>query len=272
MKFSAFGSALVVAMGLLLPSVSLAISTGAFGAAGQGGIINGQSFDIGPGGVVFEVDGFVNIGGQDLNGGTSGTSAQLSVDSLPAGLDYSFSSSLSDANTDITLTYSFTNNTGAAIADLRFISFLDAEIDEVINTFFNEVAATNGVLAAGQGFEADEPGYLFGDISSNILAGSLDNSNIFPPADDVSMALSFQAALLGVDETFIIEIMISEDGDTLGSFSILQTDPESSPATTITYSGEARIVGEVIPEPNAALLFGVGALVFGRAFRQIRSS
>jgi hypothetical protein len=235
--------------------------------------LNGQSFSVGSGGEVFENYAFVNIAGEDLNGGDFGTSAQLSIHSLPTGLDFAFSTSLSADATDLVLTYEFTNNTGADIADITFISFLDVEIDESINTFFNELASTSGALAPGQGFEADEPGFLFGDIYDNALLGTLDNTNSFPPADDVSMALSFEKALLGADEVWSAEIMISEDGDIIfpGAFALTQTDADPGSTTEITYSG--RAVAQVdpdptVPEPSAALVFGVGALIVGSSLRR----
>lgn len=250
---------------VLSPGAALAITTDPFGTNGQGGTINGQLFEIGSGGVVFELDAFVNIAGEDLNGGGSGTSAQLSDDPLPAGLDYSFSSTLSGDGTDIVLSYELTNNTGADISDLFFASFLDAEIDESINTFFNEVATTSGVLAAGQNFEADEPGFLFGDIVTNLKDGALDGTNAFPPSDDVSMAISFDVALLAAGETALFEYLVSEDGDSIGTFFMTQSDTDPGSDTLITFSAQAfgSSPGPPIPEPSAGALFAIGLVLFG---------
>src|SRR6185295_16117467 len=82
--------------GVILGTLPLpaAITVGAFGIHGEGGTKNGQNFQIGSGGSVFELDAFLNIAGLDLNGtnlNQKGTSAQLSRDSLPAGLVYTFS-------------------------------------------------------------------------------------------------------------------------------------------------------------------------------------
>jgi len=261
-----FVSAVMV---LALPAgEAFAISVGAFGPNGEGGTVNGQTFTVGGGGEAFEIDGFVNVSGQDLNGADLGTSAQLSADPLPTGLDYAFASELSIDTTDITLSYSFTNNTSADLMGVTFLSFVDFEIDEPVNTFYNETATASGTLAAGRGFEADEPGYAFGDIFDNLRLGTLDDTNVFPPADDVSMALSFDFDL-AVGETTTIDILISEDGDAMGSFFLTQSDQDPASTTTITYSGEIRprddgpVAG--IPEPGAATLFAAGAVLIGGA-------
>ena len=94
---------------------SWAISYGAFGPNGQGGSKNGQVLQIGPGSDVYELDAFLGIGGLDLNGAKTGTSAQLSLDSLPAGLAYRFNSTLGGNGSDLILTYTFSNTTSAVV-------------------------------------------------------------------------------------------------------------------------------------------------------------
>jgi hypothetical protein len=271
-RLTALGFVALLLLGPTPPAHAISVTP--FGPAGEGGDFNGQLFTIGSGGQVFELDAFVNIQGLDLNGATAGTSAQLSVDALPSGLDYSFSSSLLDSDTDILLTYEFTNNTAGTLSDLVFLSFLDAEIDEPLNTFFNEVATTSGSLASGQLFEVDEPGFVFGDIFSNLRQGSLDGTNITPPEEDVSMALefSFAAVPLEIGDRATIEIMISEDGDTLGPFAITQSDTDPRSTTAITYSGESSVSGggpgQVIPEPRSLLLFAPGAMILAAGLRR----
>ena len=144
-----------------------------------------------------------------------------------------------------------------------------AEIDESINTFFNELAAVNGVLAAGQNFEADEPGFLFGDIFTNLQNGQLDGTNAFPPSDDVSMAISFDIALLAAGDSVVFEYLVSEDGDTLGTFSMTQSDTDPGSDTLITFSAQSSATGpgpgpgQPIPEPSGAALFAAGCLLVG---------
>jgi hypothetical protein len=48
-----------------------------FGPNGEGGTFNGQTMTFGATGSVFEIDSYLNIAGEDLNGPAFGTSAQL---------------------------------------------------------------------------------------------------------------------------------------------------------------------------------------------------
>jgi len=260
----------------LLAGPARGITVGAFGAAGEGGSANGQVFEVGAGGAVFELDAFVGVGGLDLNGAAPGTTAQLSVDALPTALTFGFSSQLSDGATDLTLTYELRNDGATALADVRFYSFLDAEIDEPTTSFFNEFAETSGTLAPGQSFEVDEPGYVFGDVFVNLQAGTLDGVNALPVGspDDVAMALGFDVGTVGVGEIARIEVMVSEDEGRIGSFAIAQRDDAPGSDDVITYSGRSRLIpvrddtGPAVPEPTAGLLYGLGVAVALAAHRR----
>ena len=239
---------IATALGFAAPA--RAITTTPFGPTGEGGDVNGQTLTIGAGGRVHELDAFVSVGGGPAN--------QLSVDGVPAGLALSFSASLSADATDLTLTYALRNVSGGDLFDVSVISFVDAEIDEVFNSFFNEFAATDGFLASGQNFEVDEPGFSFGDIFDNALAGALDGTNAVDETapEDVSMALQLSIAQLGLDETFVVRVMLSEDGDRLGTFAIAHGDSDPQSTTVITYSAAPDVRGaptSPIPEPNGAL-------------------
>ena len=130
--------------------------------------------------------------------------------------------------------------------------FVDHEIDEATNTFFNEFGTATGAPAAGQTWEIDEPGFVFGNIFANFLAGTLDNGNGVPAStpDDVSMALAW-ALSLAAGEFAVVDFLLSETAPSSG-FYLAQTDPDS--AATIYFSSRAEI-GRAVPEPGSLALF-----------------
>lgn len=247
-----------------------------FGTNGEGGSVNGQVLFFGSGGEVFELDAFVNIAGMDLNGAAAGTSAQLSTSPLPAGLALAFNASLSGDESDLTLTYTLTNNTGATLPGLWFATFVDAEIDVAINDYFNEAAGQLGTLGAGpvdsdpDEWEADEPGYVFGDIFTGLLSGTLDNSNAVSEAapEDVSLALGFRLGDLAPGNAAIIQVLLSDAGNSLGSFSLQHFDTDIDSFDVLTVSGSAMIV----PEPSTFTLAVLAALVLWPVCRRSTKS
>jgi len=245
-----------------------AIGFSPFGPEGRGGTLYGQTFTIGAGGSVFQLDGFLSLPGLDLNGDAPGTSAQLGADPLPAGLGFSFTPTLSADGTDLTLAYSLTNGTGTVLTGARFFVFLDAEIDEPLNTFFNEFATVTGTAAPGQSFEIDEPGFVFGDILTNILAGVLDGTNGVAAGspDDVSMALGFDLSLDPLAQA-TIRILLSEDQSLLGTLALTQFDTDPGSPTAITLSGGAT---SAVPLPATLVLVGTGVAVGAAARRLAR--
>ena len=286
------------AAALLLAAPASAIGLDPFGTLGRGGLAQGQAFSAGLGTEIYEIDSYLNVAGEDLNGGADGTSGRLGAD-LIEGFEISFASSLSDSDTDITLTYSI-ERTGGEAGDVQFISYVDAQIDDFVNGFFNESAETSGTLAAGQAFEIDEP-FFAGDILENVLSGDLDSTNSFAgefSEEDVAMALSFDLGTLDTGDQAVIEIMLSEDGDGLGSWLMTQSDLDPSSPDRLSYSGRATVQeaqasltepasapiplaaeeasgsgsgsAPAVPEPSAALVFALGSLVVGRASRRRR--
>lgn len=254
-------------LALVIAMPSQAITFGPFGPNGEGGSKNGQTFTIGPGGTVFELDGFVNMNGVDLNGSEFGVSAQLSRDPLPSGLGYTFTNYLSSDQADLILSYTFTNSTSTVFTNLYFFVFLDPEIDETINTFYDEYGATAGKLGL-HGYDAsqwqiDEPDFQTGTLLQNIFIGNLDNSNSVPVSapNDVSMSLGFDIGNLNPGVAATILVQISEQNHSMGSFSLIQQDIDTNSTTVITLSGSMPATASEMANPSHELLVLQGQVV-----------
>jgi hypothetical protein len=157
--------------------------------------------------------------------------------------------------------------TGAGVHNI--LVFLDIEIDEAINTYFNEFGNVIGAPGAGLSWEIDEPGFVFGDIYNNFVAGALDNTNGVPPGspDDVSFALG-RAFALAAGETATLNFRTSLTAPA-GGFYLVQTDPDS--ASSVYFSSDLAIRGggPFIPEPGTLTLLGLG-LGLAAAARRLR--
>lgn len=148
-----------------------------------------------------------------------------------------------------------------------FLAFLDHEIDEESNTYFNENGDSSGTPAAGQSWEIDEPGYVFGDIYTNFTANTLENSNGVPAGseDDVSMALGWDFTL-ATDEIAYITMTVSQNQPTSG-FYLTQFDPDSQ--ESLYFFSNLTIRGGNVPEPATMLLMGTGLIgLFGYSRRK----
>jgi hypothetical protein len=186
-----------------------------------------------------------------------------------AGLNVTFTNTL-DADNFGNVTWEVTNDTGGDLFDVKFFGFLDAEIDEPVNSFFNESGALVSVTGAGSSdtaadsWEIDEPGFVFGDIFDNLLDGSLDNLNSVPAGqeDDVSLALGFDIGTLLSGQSLLATFDTSLDN--IGGLS--HTDPDSD--ITFYFNGSVALQDvSSVPEPGTLmlLLVGMAGLAIGKA-------
>jgi len=157
-------------------------------------------------------------------------------------------------------------SSGAMTAGSKYIGlYLDHEIDEQINTFSNEYALAKGTLPARLSWEIDEPGWVYGDIYTNLQAHALDNSNGVPSSapDDVSMALAWKFNAAAGDKAWI-KFTVSPNAPASG-FYLQQTDPNSN--TDIYFTTDLRLEpASTAPEPEAVILLMImgAAIAFTR--------
>jgi hypothetical protein len=165
-------------------------------------------------------------------------------------------------------TVSVTINPG--IAGDHFIgAFLDYEIDEEANTFFNEFGDVSGAPPAGFSWEIDEPGYVFGDIFANFSASdgtgsALDNTNAVPSSapEDVSIALGWNFSLTA-SQVATFAFTVSETAPQ-SAFYLVHTDPDSDASIYLSSTLNVREGGEpVIPEPGTWVLLLTGLTMVG---------
>ncbi len=199
--------------------------------------------------------------GYQLDGSVWLSSIDDGVVAPPAGIDESGF----DTVTGLGSIVATITGVGAHTFDL----FVDHEIDEATNTFFNEAGEAVNTPDAGTSWEIDEPGFVFGDINGigapftgNFETSALDNFNNVPSGldDDVSMAIGFDFELLA-GETASIVLSLATTAPT-GGFYLRHFDSDSEAdgdaLSSIFFSAALTIAGDPgptpVPAPAAVLL------------------
>jgi hypothetical protein len=206
---------------------------------------------------IYETGAFLNS--STLGSDSLGYSDGLFDDFSGSGIDLTFVNSL-DSNGLGELTWQFINNTADTLSDVSLFGYVDGEIDETLNTFFNEYGQYISVTGSGSSdndpdsWEIDEPGFLFGDIYDNLIFGALDNSNgvSLGSEDDVSVALGFELGDILAGQTWILSLLISEQD--IGG--LYHGDDDSGKSVYI--NGSAVVSSTAVPEPAPVLLFSLG--------------
>jgi hypothetical protein len=177
---------------------------------------------------------------------------------LPAGLSYSFMPQLTP-DRDLVVTYVLTNATGLTYTNVRFFFLLDAEIEQEVNTFFNEYGVAEGVAGLGASdvfadqWQIDEPGFAGGQLFANLYAGGLNNSNAIPAgtSNDVALALGFFVGDLLPGNSVGVAVEVSGRGNSLGPFRLVQRDAAAGSSNAVTLSGlVATLAGTIFQDLN----------------------
>lgn len=190
-------------------------------------------------------------------------------DPLPSGSTGSFDTTTGLGTLTVTIG---SGNSGSHYIGL----YVDHEIDQLTNTYFNETGSSTGTPAVGQSWEIDEPGFLLdfpGDIYDNFLVSALDNQifSVVPltTAEDVSMAIGWDLSLASW-QSATVSFTLSESVPN-GGFFLTQTDPDSG--GSVYFSSGVTIAGTppgTVPDGGstlALLLCACGGLVGLRTMR-----
>jgi hypothetical protein len=167
----------------------------------------------------------------------------------------------------------------AEVATGYSAAFLDYEIDEHGNTFYNEYGVIGGTSDDPRlSYEIDEPGFgngaYTGDIYDNFVdfqTGGFDEKVFYdgntgkslselenPVSDDVSMAMGWRFTL-NDNEKACVEYTVSTSQPTSGLY-LAQID-QNKKGTAIYM--QSKLKSTAVPEPGIMSLLGISLSAFG---------
>lgn len=248
-------------------AAALAASAAAAAAVGPAGAINTngsmENIGYGAGGNIFQLQPMLFVQG------LGNANDPLSIATLNPLLQYSFV--VTDAGTALMkINYSISNSSATeSFSQLRFMLFANADGDSV--NFLDRVSETWGAAATGDPERREAREFI--DPSTTLLSSFQVNGNLTEGTTacltgagcDATLGLQWNAPLLGPQQTWLVSIGLSDNGQHLSS-RFLDVNAVNTPDTILTLSGVASI--SAVPLPWSALLFGSGLMALGAGARR----
>ncbi len=166
-----------------------------------------------------------------------------------------------------TVKYTFSGAGSYYVAGFFDYQFVDPLVGGGI---FDELGAVVGAPGAGQSWEIDEPGWVFGDIYDHFkvfdFATPLEMANTNPAGpEDVSVALGYAFTLGAGDPDRDVYFTVSLAPPTSGYY-LEHSDPSGS---KVYFQQTTQAPGPgPIPEPAMLTLFGLGLAAVSRRLRR----
>ena len=167
------------------------------------------------------------------------------------------------------LTPSFNTTSGLGTIEFSFLpgshsvlAFFDHEINVSSSGWTPEFGNVSGTLKTGQSWQIDEPGYgnlgYFGSIYDKFSTNALNNTNMIPNGDDVSMAIGWNFTVPAAYKAKV-QFILGQDAPN-DSFYLMQLDDLSTTSDKIYFNSTLEMTPDNtnhVPEPSTFILFSL---------------